>query len=151
MQDQFDKVIAAGESCLDDTDPWHGLERFMSEMVASRASDVGALEAVKDQCITSPELDWHRRRVMELASALVARAQKAGVVRSDLTGQDLGMLITAAASVGGLPFRGVREDLWRRYLGVILDGLWPEGASRLRPGPPPRRLFEAPTEFTRDT
>jgi AcrR family transcriptional regulator len=147
MQDQFDQVIATAEACLEEPDPWHGLERFLTEMVAARASDVGALEAVKDHCITSPELDWHRRRVMELLAALVARAQEAGVVRSDLTGQDLGMLVTAAASVGGLPFRGVREDLWRRYLGVILDGLRPEGASRLRPGPPPRKLFEAPTEL----
>jgi hypothetical protein len=33
-------------------------------------------------------------------------------------------------------FPGLRDDLWKRYLRVILDGMRPEGASKLRPGAP---------------
>jgi hypothetical protein len=54
-------------------------------------------------------------------------------------------LLTAGASaVAGTAFPGLREELWKRYAGVILDGMRPEGATRLRPGPPPRKLFAEP-------
>ena len=43
-----------------------------------------------------------------------------------------------------MPFPGLREDLWKRYAGVILDGMRPEGATKLRPGAPARRAFEEP-------
>ena len=44
----------------------------------------------------------------------------------------------------GVAFPGLREDLWKRYAGVILDGMRPEGATKLRPGPPSKKLFEEP-------
>jgi len=141
VQTQMDEVAAAAEECLRDPDPWRGLERFMHEMIARRVSDVGALDAVKAHCMASPELGAHRRRVLDATSALVRRGQEAGVVREDLTGTDLSFLLTAAASVGGLPFPGLREDVWKRYLGVILDGMRPEGATKLRPAAPSRRVF----------
>ena len=65
-------------------------------------------------------------------------------MRDDLTGQDLGILIHSVAASAEMPFPGVRQDIWKRYLGVLLDGLRPEGATKLRPGPPPKRAFEAP-------
>jgi AcrR family transcriptional regulator len=144
VQTQLDEVIAVAEACLAEDDPWRGIECFLADLVERRMSDQGASDAAKDHCMLDPDLDEHRRRIMELLNALVRRGQEAGVVRDDLTGADLGFLMTAAASVGGLPFPGLRDDLWKRYLGVILDGIRPEGATRLRPGPPPRRLFERP-------
>lgn len=144
VEAQLDDAIAVAESCLEEADPWIGVERFMREMVARRAADQGESDAAKDLCMAKPALAERRRRILELFGALVRRAQAAGAVRDDLTGQDLGMLITAAGAVGGLPFPGLREDLWKRYLGVILDGIRPDGATRLRPGPPARRLFESP-------
>jgi AcrR family transcriptional regulator len=143
VEAQLDGVIRLGERCLEEDDPWTGIERFMREMVAARVADQGATEAAKDACIVDPALADRRRRITEQLTALVRRAQRAGVVREDLTGQDLGLLVTAGAAVGGLPFPGLRDDLWKRYLGVILDGIRPDGATRLRPGPPARRLFEA--------
>jgi hypothetical protein len=74
----------------------------------------------------------------------VRRAQTAGALRDDIAGQDLMFLMGAVASVGEVPFGGLRPDLWKRYLGIVLDGLRPGNASKLRPGPPPRRLIEHP-------
>jgi AcrR family transcriptional regulator len=144
VETQMDEVISVAAECLKDPDPWQGLERFFSEMVERRASDQGVLDAAKDRCMIKPELEAQRRRIMELMSALVRRAQEAGVVRDDLTGPDLAFLLTAAGAAIEMPFPGLRPDIWRRYLGVILDGIRPEGATRLRPGPPSRRTFERP-------
>jgi AcrR family transcriptional regulator len=144
VQSHMDEFIEVATECLEEPDPWRGIERLLYEMVERHVSDRGASDAIKDHCMAKPELAWHRRRVMELGQKILRRAQDAGVVRDDLAAQDLGMLVNAATSIGGLPFPGLREDLWKRYLGVILDGIRPEGATKLRPGPPARRLFEDP-------
>jgi AcrR family transcriptional regulator len=141
VQAQMDEVSEMAEAYLHDPDPWRGLARFMHDMVAAHVSDRGAMDAAKEECMTRPELDAHRRRLIDATGALVRRAQDAGVVREDLTGQDLAFLLTAASAVGGLPFPGLREDLWKRYLGVILDGMRPEGATKLRPASPSKRVF----------
>jgi AcrR family transcriptional regulator len=140
--EHMDAVIATAERCLAEPDPWRAIERFFEAMVEQQAHDQGALDAVKDECMTHPALAGRRKRVMELMSRLLRRAQDAGVVRDDLTAPDLGLLTAAASSVSQIAFPGLRPDLWRRYLGVILDGIRPEGATKLRPPPPPRRVFE---------
>jgi hypothetical protein len=138
----MDDVIATAEECVEEPDPWRGVERFFEAMVEQQVQDHGAFDAVKDECMTDPALAGRRKRAMELMTRLVRRAQDAGVVRDDLTGPDLALLTAAASAVSGIAFPGLRPDLWRRYLGVILDGIRPEGATKLRPGPPPRRVFE---------
>lgn len=144
VQTQLDEVIASARACLQDPDPGRGLERFLSEMIERRAADLGAAEAAKDRCLLDPGLQEHRVRLLDVFNRLVRRAQQAGAVRDDLRGQDLGLMITMVASIASLPFPGLRDDLWKRYLGIVLDGLRPDGASRLHPAAPPRRLFEHP-------
>jgi AcrR family transcriptional regulator len=144
VAEHMDGLIAAAERCLEEPDPWQGIERFFHAMVEQQVGDQGALDSVKDECMTSPALAGRRKRIMELMSRLLRRAQDAGVVRDDLTAPDLGLLAAAASSVGGLAFPGLRPDLWKRYLGIILDGMRPEGATKLRPPAPSRRVFEDP-------
>jgi AcrR family transcriptional regulator len=52
----------------------------------------------------------------ELARKVVARAQRAGAVRRDLRPDEVGPLIRAA-------LLAAPPGQWRRYLGVVLDGL----------------------------
>jgi AcrR family transcriptional regulator len=140
--EQMDRVADLTEQCLAEPDPWDAIERFFVAIVEQQASDRGAYDALKEECMASPALGARRRRITELMTKLLRRAQDAGVVRDDLTAPDLGMLAHAAGAVAGVAYPGLRDDLWRRYVGVILDGLRPEGATKLRPGPPPRKLFE---------
>ncbi|APE18341.1 TetR/AcrR family transcriptional regulator [Mycolicibacterium pallens] len=61
---------------------------------------------------------------------LVANARAAGVIRPDVTGTDVFLLMCAPVHV----IDGLSDpppDLWRRYLAIIFDGLRPEGASAL--------------------
>ena len=140
--EQMDRVAALTEECLAEPDPWAALERFFGVIVEQQASDRGAYDALKEECMASPALADRRRRIMDLMTRLLRRAQDAGVAREDITAADLGMLAHAAGAVAGVAFPGLRDDLWRRYLGVILDGIRPQGATKLRPGPPPRKLFD---------
>ncbi|MBS1677337.1 MAG: TetR/AcrR family transcriptional regulator [Actinobacteria bacterium] len=141
---QFQESAELAESCLEDDDPWRGVERFLYGMAERAAVDHGIAGAAKEKCIAAPALAGERRRVIDLTSQLVRRAQKADALRADIAGQDLMFLMSAVASLAELPFPGLRADLWKRYLGIFLDGLRPEAATKLRPGAPSRKLIEAP-------
>jgi AcrR family transcriptional regulator len=141
---QMDEAAAIASSCLEEEDPWRGLERFLYEMAERAAADHGVSDAAKERCVASSSLAVERRRILDLTSQLVRRGQKAGVVRDDIAGQDLMFLMSAVASLGETPFPGVRADLWKRYLGIFLDGLRPDAATKLRPAAPARKLIESP-------
>jgi AcrR family transcriptional regulator len=144
VQMMLEEAAAVATSCLEEEDPWRGVERFLFEMAERASQDHGISDANKEQCMASRALAADRRRVLDLTAQLVKRAQGAGVLRDDVAGQDLMFLMGAVASVSEVPFPGLRSDLWKRYLGIVLDGLRPECASKLRPGAPPRRLIENP-------
>ncbi len=66
---------------------------------------------------------------------LVDRARRAGGIRSDVTTTDVFLLMCAPVHiVENLADPG--PDLWQRYLGIIFDGLRPQGATPL-PQPAP--------------
>ena len=144
VETQMDSVLEIAADCLADPDPGAGFERFLYEMVERSVGDRAVTDAAKDQCMMNTALEPRRRAIVVAMTALVKRAQEAGAVRADLSGTDVGMLINAASATADIPFPGLRDDLWKRYLRIILDGLRPEGASKLRPGAPSRRVFEDP-------
>jgi AcrR family transcriptional regulator len=144
VETQMGAAVDMAKECLTDDDPGAGLERFVTWMVERSVADRGVMDAAKNRCMTHDQLEPMRRKLMGAMSALVKRAQEAGAVRDDLSGQDLGILAHSVAATAELPFPGVRSDIWKRYLGVLLDGLKPDGATKLRPGPPPKRAFETP-------
>ena len=65
-------------------------------------------------------------------------------MRADLEPLDVFFLITAAGQA--TPCRFEIPGLWRRYLGVILDGMRPAGASPLTPGALSLDEYEAAVE-----
>ena len=131
--------VAEEAEALDD--PWEGLRTAMEHIAAKQVRDRGLFEAVATEVIGSPKLREARHRVMEPFARLLHRAQEAGAVRGDLEPQDVIFLVTAAGHAA--PCRIDLPDVWKRYLGVILDGMRPEGASPLSPRAPsvraPRR------------
>jgi AcrR family transcriptional regulator len=140
----MDDVIASLEEALDQPYPGTAFERWLHHVVGEYTADQGFSEAAKERCLINEALAERRIRTFDLMEELLRRAQEVGAVRTDLTAQDVSFLVGAAARAATVPLPGLRPDLWKRYLGLIIDGMRPEGASRLRPGSPPRRLFEHP-------
>ena len=128
-----------------DPDPERGLERLFMETIGKKLqADVGFYEAAGERCMTNPAFAELRKRSLEIVGTILRRAQQAGVARTDLQPQDISFLMMSAAASLRSPVPGLREDLWKRYARVILDGLRPECATRLSPGAPPRKLLERP-------
>jgi AcrR family transcriptional regulator len=130
-----------------DPDPERGIERFFFETLGKKMkSDIGFFEAAGQRCMTCDAFAGLRAESLELMGTILKRAQDAGVVRKDLQPQDLNFLLMSAAASLMSPVPGLREDLWKRYTRVILDGLRPECASKLSPPAPPRKLLEQPAD-----
>ena len=56
---------------------------------------------------------------------LVRRAQRAGVLRDDIAPTDMLVLTMSVQATAGLAAAASRPDIYRRVLGVVLDGLRP--------------------------
>ena len=122
--------------CAAEPDPERGLERLFFDLIGSKMkSDQGFLEAAGRRCMTNPAFAPLRARSLELLGVILRRAQEAGVARSDLQPQDVNFLLMSAAAALQHPLEGLRDDLWKRYARVILDGLRPEHPRSSSPAP----------------
>jgi hypothetical protein len=76
---------------------------------------------------------------------LLAAEQKAGTVRRDIVPADIAFFLTAIGQAG-VRLENTAPGAWRRYLELVLDGLKPDGASRLKhKAPTPQQLHDAKT------
>lgn len=107
---------------------WEAIERY--------------IEDVAEWVIADPSLPALMRRMAEIDPAhrpgarleaptaeLVARAQREGSLRDDVTGTDLAVLASMIGSVGQYGDGYVPH--WRRQARIVLDGLRASGASPL--------------------
>jgi AcrR family transcriptional regulator len=136
IETRMEEVAALADAAAEDPDPAAALERFMQDLVKQFSRDKGFFEAAGERCMTDPRFQPLRERAHEAVGRVLKRAQDAGAVRTDLSPSDISFLAGSAMYAMEVSKPGLRDDLWKRYLRVILDGMKPEGASTLRPGAP---------------
>ena len=147
VERRFARFSAELQDCLADPDPWEGFVRMLRFGSELSTSDDGIYEAIVAQEFARKRMLEMRDEMLAAVAALLRRAQNAGVVRDDITPEDVPFLFGAAgqaihhrkSEVLGMP------DLWQRYLGVILDGLRPAAATPLHPPAPTLEDFERAT------
>jgi AcrR family transcriptional regulator len=144
LEERMRGMLRSIDGALEDPDAGAALRRWLHDSVAELAGDQGFFEAAGDRCVTAPGFAPLRREIFDRLGELLRRAKEAGEVREDLQPQDLSFLVAAVSSTAMVPLPGLRPDVWKRYLGIVIDGMRPEGASRLQPAAPPRRLLEQP-------
>ena len=136
LEQTFDGLTDGISQALANDDPWEALVEVLTITAEMQARDQSFLQAVGPSLFAEPSLQARNEAMMGQLAALVARAQEAGVLRDDITAEDLPFVIAAVGgatdSCGGGPTgSAVSPQLWRRYLGIVLDGLRPDGASAL--------------------
>ncbi|HZC41812.1 MAG TPA: TetR/AcrR family transcriptional regulator [Streptosporangiaceae bacterium] len=125
-------IVAAAERACDDPDPWAGLVSFLEHVTAEMAGDLGLRQLLMFATYGRVRAAYARERLRPIVTRLVRRAQQQGRLRPDVRPTDLPfisfMLATAAEYAGE-----ARPEIWRRYLGLITDGLRParDGTSPL--------------------
>jgi AcrR family transcriptional regulator len=138
----LDRWLAAAEAGLAHPDPWHGFAHYVQAGIDIGQGSLGAIAGTIE---ITEEMAEKNRRCDTAVDALMARAQAAGVLRSDVTRTDLHLLIE---QLGKAPMidqlrRHGHTDLVDaatrardRLNAIALDGLR-AGAPRRLPGEPP--------------
>lgn len=122
--DQVAVVVADARAALTISDPWQALVTFMNNVLDHQAANRG----LRELTTSTPDglaLATHARtQIAPVVTELLGRAQQAGVVRPDITEQDLALIplmIGAVIHATG----SSNADLWRRTLAIVLNGLRP--------------------------
>jgi AcrR family transcriptional regulator len=127
----FAALTAMARRLLSTADPEAALTEFLTLAAHGiKQQDLTFLRADDDSRVAELRNELH-----EAVTALVDRARAAGVVRADVTGTDVFLLICAPVHIAGC-HPTTHPDLWRRYQAIIFDGLRPAGPRSL-PEPPP--------------
>ena len=109
-------------------DPWDGFVELLYAMVAQQIEDQGFSQMIVTRLGPQAVPDHVRRRFLEPAEQLLARAQEAGRARTDISPADLPAILrmAGASALGADPACD-----WRRHVGLLLDGVAaPSGVGR---------------------
>jgi AcrR family transcriptional regulator len=138
LEDAFAEFVSAAERALAEEDAWAGFRGFLERVFALHVENRGLKDMIATRAHGQERAEAMRRRMRPLLRRLIERAQEQGALRPDFTAEDMplvfwtvGRVIEATAAVA--------PDLWRRQLGLLLDGLRAEAASPL-PHPPLTRV-----------
>ena len=130
LEDDLERFVAIAERRLREDDPWNGFTGFLVEALELHAENLALREALATESHGGARGEAVRARLRPIVARLVARAQASGQLRDDLSPLDLPLVFLTAGRVIHAT-SAVAPDLWRRYLGLLLDGLRAEGATPL--------------------
>ncbi|OLZ65583.1 TetR family transcriptional regulator [Streptomyces sp. IMTB 2501] len=133
--DGFGICLAAAESALEElSDPAGALDRLFRHVIEQRERLV--LPLAGGPVLHDPRVQQLQHAILDALNDILAAGRAAGVLRDDITAEDL---ITAAAMacrpMPHLP-RETGAALAARHIAIYLHGLRPEGAPPL-PAPAP--------------
>jgi AcrR family transcriptional regulator len=134
LEETFDEFVAIAEAAVAKADAWQGFCEFLERSLALHTQNRALKDLVATQEHGRARAAAMRRRLRPLLAQLVQRAQEQGMLRPDFEPQDVALVFWSA---GGVIERGgaAAAELWRRYLGLLLDGLRVSAATPL-PQPP---------------
>ena len=135
LGEAFDAYVGLAEQAVEETDATKAFTTFLERALELHAGNRGLMQVIASSERGRERAQATRERIQPLVRRLVERAQSAGALRPDLVAEDVTVLFRSLGriiegTVDGPP------DLWRRYLGLLLDGLRPAAATPL-PVPPP--------------
>jgi AcrR family transcriptional regulator len=121
-RDKFERITRFADEAMEIEDPWEAVVTFLKKSAALQADDRALAEVFREhgEFMVGAAQDCG---LTDLGDRLVIRAQKAGVLRVDVRGTDLGMICCALGDLNAVPVWS-----WERMLAIVLDGLRAEGA-----------------------
>jgi AcrR family transcriptional regulator len=121
-EDKFQGLAQAAREGLEIDDPWDGFVHLMTYAARRLADDRGLGEAMDQR----PEICGAAATAAglpDLTAELVDRAKAAGVLRGDITSDDIPSLICGLGRAVRAGAEGAPSMSWERYLEIILTGL----------------------------
>jgi len=130
LEDAFAELIELAEDAATAEDAWAGLASFLEEALARHAANRGLKDVVASSGHGRERAAAMRTRIQPLMRRLVERAHEQGTLRPDFAPEDLPLVFWTAGAVIERT-AAVAPGHWRRYLGLLLDGLRAPAATPL--------------------
>lgn len=126
--DRLEKLVALARQALAEADPWAGFEAYLTGACSLQATDRGFNQVAARGMPDTPAVRELRRAGLAAVTEVMARAQRAGALRPDVTPDDLAFVILGISRTVE-----VAPKAWPRHLALMLDGFRPEAAHPLPP------------------
>ena len=117
----LDELLAKAQKLLEVPDAGAALDQFVWLAAERMRRDRALFEGV-EHCDSFDEVAAAKQELYELVDTMIRRARRAGAIRRGVDSRDVGALVGAAIQASQ---HAEREDAWRRYVQVVLDGLRP--------------------------
>jgi AcrR family transcriptional regulator len=122
FEEGIGRMVALAEEALRNDDAWAGLVGFLEAATEAHAEDRGLKEVALSGAHGLERVARARQLMFPLVTRLVRRAQEQGTLRPDVEPTDLPLMQLMLGSLSECT-RDVDPDAWRRYLGILTDGL----------------------------
>ena len=122
FDERMAEVLASVEGALANPDPWAGLVSLLEDQASMQATDRGLRELLFSPAELRERIAPVRARMLPMVEELIERAKATGQLRPDVATTDIPVvnyMLGASADFGG----ELSPELWRRFLGIVLDGL----------------------------
>ncbi|MEV1023274.1 helix-turn-helix domain-containing protein [Streptomyces sp. NPDC050264] len=139
----LDGLAGAARELLEAADAAAALREFMTAGVETLAADRAFCEVIGRPSLQQSEVRDAIADLCVAVEALTARAREQGVIRGDVTGTDIVLLLGGIHQTAA-PLLDTQPQAWRRYLELALDALRTPRPSRLPEEPPGRPRVSAP-------
>jgi AcrR family transcriptional regulator len=124
LTDTLEELVSVARAALEAADPWAGFTEFADNYARLRAASCGIRDVLGD-CAVDLDVETPVAELRGLIEQVVERAQRAGVLRTDVVWQDIAFLLAATMTTKDTIGLHAPEDQWQRNLRVILAGLRP--------------------------
>ena len=124
----FEKLAAHAREMLELDDPWEAFQRTMWFSAEKTAGDRAFAEILGASREVTPSECPGKKDLTGTVAVMMERAIKAGKMRPDVVIDDIPLLMCGIGSASGMPHPN--PEAWRRHLGIVLDGMRAEAASR---------------------
>jgi len=132
---KFEAMNEAAARAADEVDPREALRVYLMGVFEFRARDRALADAIVRAGKARPSIVQERDRLETQVSAIIERAETAGVVRAGFDYRDLPMLTSMVGAVADST-RAHDPNAWRRYAEVLIEGVLPGGTEAPMLGTP---------------
>jgi AcrR family transcriptional regulator len=122
FEQRVQQIADVANESVHDPDAWRGLVTFLERAMHMQFGDRGLNQIMNDSTLGNAQVAQARDRIAPILTTLVERAQRQGVVRSDLDQTDLIFMQVGLSAIMNRS-RALEPQLYRRYLTILLDGI----------------------------
>jgi AcrR family transcriptional regulator len=141
VRDMLDRITATALEQLHEPDPLLALRTLLHSGSQLMVSNQGFKSATANSLVhEDPDVISANEQLLQVVAQLLARAQDAGVIRADVTPEDIPLLL-CAVSATDIASREQQPALWERYFEIVFSGISIDASA----APPATLAASAPT------